>query len=122
MVEPLRWALALMPRFVVLEQVPGVLPVWEAMAEHLRGAGYSVWTGRLRSDEFGVPQTHERAILMADRDQPVAPPRPTHQRWRKGSAKVAPGDAGGLLPWVSMAEALGWGDDYAAPAARKAGA
>lgn len=111
-VEPLRWALALMPRWIVLEQVPGVLPVWEEMAEHLRAAGYSAWTGRLRSDEYGVPQTRERAILMADLAAEVRPPAATHQRWRKGVDKVPAAEhPAGLAPWVSMAEALGWGPD-----------
>jgi len=105
-VEPLRWVLATRPRFVALEQVPGVLPVWEAMGEHFEALGYHVWTGLLRSDEFGVAQTRERAFLIADRERQVAPPKPTHQRWRKGVPRVTGGE---LLPWVSMAEALGWG-------------
>lgn len=108
-VEPLRWVLATHPRFVALEQVPGVLPVWEAMALHLRALGYSTWTGVLRSDEFGVPQTRDRAFLIADRDGSVTAPAATHQRWAKGRERREPTDAAGLLPWVSMAEALGWG-------------
>ena len=108
-VEPLRWAMALMPRWIALEQVPAVLPVWERIAEHLRGLGYSTWCGTLRSDEYGVPQTRERAILLADLDGQVDPPVPTHQRWAKGVPPARPADAAGRLPWVSMAEALGWG-------------
>ena len=107
-VEALRWAMALMPRWIALEQVPAVLPVWERIAEHLRALGYSTWCGRLRSDEFGVPQTRERAIMLADLDGPVTPPVPTHQRWAKGVAPAQPTDAAGRLPWVTMAEALGW--------------
>lgn len=37
--EPLRWALALNPRWIALEQVPPVLVLWEAMAEALRARG-----------------------------------------------------------------------------------
>ncbi|MET0888331.1 MAG: DNA cytosine methyltransferase, partial [Mycetocola sp.] len=45
--EPLRWALALDPEWIALEQVPTVLPLWEAYAVVLRARGYNVWTGNL---------------------------------------------------------------------------
>jgi DNA (cytosine-5)-methyltransferase 1 len=128
--EPLRWALALMPRWIVLEQVPPVLPLWEAMAGVLRERGYSVWTGLLSAERYGVPQTRKRAFLLASLDGPVSMPRPTHQRYvappkRKAREEIDEAHGGGmfdvtperivvaedchLLPWVSMAEALGWG-------------
>lgn len=62
-VEPLRWALALEPRWIALEQVPPVLPIWEAMAAVLRERGYSVWTGCLSAERYGTIATcpiHER--------------------------------------------------------------
>jgi len=110
--EPLRWALeavdADMPyRTIVLEQVPTVLPVWETFAEILRAEGYSVATGRLTAEQYGVPQTRKRAILVARRDGTATLPAPTHRKYRKGVAQ-AEGDPA-LKPWVSMAEALGWG-------------
>lgn len=104
--EPLRWTDALKPPWVVLEQVPPVLPVWEAMGVTLGRWGYSVWTGVLNAADFGVPQTRQRAILIARRDgQPAHPPEPTHCR---GGAVTLLGE---LQPWVSMAQALGWGMD-----------
>jgi DNA (cytosine-5)-methyltransferase 1 len=121
-VEPLRWSLALKPRWIALEQVPPVLPIWEKMAEALRIAGWNVWTGCLSSEQFGVPQTRQRAILLADRERLVGPPEPTHQRYvpmpkENGHATlfdpgprqriIVAGDEA-LLPWISMAEALGW--------------
>lgn len=121
--EPLRWALALRPRWVALEQVPPVLPVWEALAAALHSLGYSSWTGLLTAEQFGVPQTRRRAFLLASLDREVAAPAPTHQRYvsprrsRRDAASlfdveparvVHPDDAG-LQPWVSMGEALGWG-------------
>lgn len=113
-VEPLRWALALRPRWVALEQVPPVLVIWEVVAKHLRDVGYWVWTGVLASETFGVPQTRKRAFLIASLDGPVQPPAPTHQTYRPGepaceteATLLGPG----LKPWVSMAEALGWGMD-----------
>lgn len=103
---PLAHIWAHRPRLVALEQVPTVLPVWEAMADVLRGLGYSVWTGNLQAEMYGVPQTRKRAILMARLDGPVAPPVPTHSRYYSREPKRL--DVG-VLPWVSMAEALGWG-------------
>lgn len=101
-VEPLRWALALKPTFIALEQVPPALRLWRVFADHLRARDYHVWTGILNSADYGVPQTRERAILMASRVGPVRPPRATHC---KGGAHTLEGE---LLPWVSMADALGW--------------
>ncbi|UTI65624.1 DNA cytosine methyltransferase [Paraconexibacter antarcticus] len=119
--EPMRWALALNPEWIALEQVPPVLPLWEIMAVSLRKLGYSVWTGILSAEQYGVPQTRKRAILIASRTRTVSQPPPTHQRYlptRKNDAeglfdmepqrRVHPDDHG-LLPWVSMADALGWG-------------
>jgi DNA (cytosine-5)-methyltransferase 1 len=110
-VEPLRFALALRPRFVTFEQVPGVLPLWEETATILSAAGYATWTGIVRAEEHGVPQTRKRAILLASLDGPVAPPAPTHHAYnaRDVEAGRVAGAGGGRLPWVSMAEALGWG-------------
>ncbi len=107
-VEPLRWALALRPEWVALEQVPPVLELWRMVAEVLRAEGYSVWTGILSSEQYGVPQTRKRAILMASRTRTVQPPAPTHQAYVKGEPqRHEHGLFGELLPWVSMAEALG---------------
>lgn len=111
-VEPLRWALALRPRWIALEQVPPVLPIWDVMADHLRELGYSVWTGVLSAEQYGVPQTRRRAFLIASLDGTVQPPEPTHQAYVPGEpAQATPASllGPGLLPWVSMAEALGWG-------------
>jgi len=100
--EPLRWALYLRPEWIAWEQVPAVLPVWEACAVVLREHGYSVATGNLQAEQYGVPQTRRRAVLVANRTREVALPAPTHTLYRKGK----PRQADGLLPWVSMADAL----------------
>lgn len=122
--EPLRWALALDPVTVCCEQVPPVLPLWEAMAEVLTDRGYFTWTGIVSSEQFGVPQTRKRAFLIASKHHPVGEPAGTHQRYvaprnrddeggglfdlPDAQRVVARGDEH-LTPWVSMAEALGWG-------------
>lgn len=103
--QPLRYALALAPEWLAWEQVPAVLPVWEACAEVLRSWGYFVWTGKLNAEEYGVPQTRKRAVLIASRRRPVGAPPATHTRYVKGGAR----QDGERLPWVSMADALGWG-------------
>ena len=99
-----------LPRYVVFEQVPPVLPVWDRCAEEMRAWGYSVWTGNLQAEMYGVPQTRKRAILIAKRDPDLdgeaAPPTPTHSRYYSRDPKRLDE---GVLPWVSMAEALGWG-------------
>lgn len=94
------------PQYVALEQVPTVLPVWEACAEVMREWGYSVWVGNLQAEQYGVPQTRKRAILMARLDGEVQPPVPTHSRYYSRDPQRMDPD---VLPWVSMAEALGWG-------------
>ena len=105
--EPLRIALEGEPIYVAWEQVPAVMPVWDACAEALRERGYSVVTGVLNAEQYGVPQTRRRAVLMARRDGRSARlPVPTHSRFHVRDPKRL--DAG-VKPWVSMAEALGWG-------------
>lgn len=104
--EPLRWVLDLSPEWTAWEQVPAVLPLWKACADVLRSRGYSVWTGNLQAECYGVPQTRKRAILIASRVRPVVVPVATHSRFHSRDPHRL--DAG-VLPWVSMAQALGWG-------------
>lgn len=104
--EPLRLILEGDPEWIALEQVPAVLPVWEAYGEVLRDRGYSVATGHLHAEQYGVPQTRKRAFLIANRSREVALPAPTHSRYYSRSPeKLDPG----VKKWVSMAEALSWG-------------
>lgn len=108
--EPMRWAVALRPRWMALEQVPAVLPLWHHTAVTLRGLGYRAWCGILSAERYGVPQTRKRAILVASLDGPVGPPEPTHQAYRNGTEPIDMDDLFGNLlpPPVSMAQALGW--------------
>ena len=103
--EPLRWALALRPEWLAWEQVTTVLPLWEACADVLRAHGYSAWAATLRAEQYGVPQTRRRACLGASRVRDVAPPTPTHSRYYERDPSRLDD---GVLPWVSMAEALSW--------------
>ena len=104
---PLAYIHRYRPRFIGMEQVPAVLPVWEAHRGPLEEMGYSVWVGYLTSEMYGVPQTRKRAYLIARRDGiRAAPPNPTHSRYYSHTPDRLDE---GVLPWVSMAEALGWG-------------
>lgn len=104
---PLAYIARDLPRIVVLEQVPTVLPVWEAYAEVMRGWGYSVKVAVLNAEQYGVPQTRKRAILVARWDAEAHLPTPTHSRYYPTDpTRLDPG----VKPWVSMAEALGWTD------------
>lgn len=65
--EPLRWALALMPTWIALEQVEPVLPLWEVM-----GGGHS------RAGVFGVDgHPARRAIRRTADAQAGDPHRPS---------------------------------------------
>jgi DNA (cytosine-5)-methyltransferase 1 len=98
------------PRLVVLEQVPTVLPVWHAYADVMSSLGYSVTVGLLNAEQYGVPQTRRRAILVARLDGLATLPAPTHSRYHSSNpGKLDPG----LKKWVTMGEALG-GNGYTA--------
>lgn len=94
--EPGRWAAALRPEWIALEQVPGALSVWHAYADRWRADGWHTWAGIVNAADYGVPQTRRRAVLLAHRRRAVHRPPATHAR----------DGAHGLLPWRTMAEAL----------------
>lgn len=111
--EPLRWALAAIDagqpfEWLAFEQVPTVLPVWEAMADVLRREGYSVATGTLNAAEHGVPQTRRRAILVARRHGEAVLPAPAERLTSFGEMLPARVDAE-MLHWrgAGMAERHG---------------
>ncbi|MEV5259056.1 DNA cytosine methyltransferase [Streptomyces anulatus] len=122
--QPLRWIMeAKLKRrrpyeVVVLEQVPTVLPVWKHFVEILRRTGYAAEAHVLHTEDFGVPQTRRRAVLIAQFDpenvhRKVPFPKATHQRYRKGAERLPARDEHHAVslfdevePWVSMGDAL----------------
>lgn len=106
-----RWAEVMRPKWIACENVPPVLPVWQEFTPTLQRLGYHTWAGCLSAEEYGVPQTRDRAYLVAHLDHPVGPPPATHQPYVYGQSATASATIFGdvLRPWVSMAEALGWG-------------
>ncbi|MBT0772318.1 DNA cytosine methyltransferase [Kineosporia sp. J2-2] len=101
--EPLRWALHLRPEWMAWEQAESVLPLWEASGAALREHGYSVWTGVLQAEQFDVPQSRRRAVLLASRVRAVAAPEPVRSRYDPRN----PGrlDAG-LESWLTIGDVL----------------
>lgn len=114
--QPMQWACELRPRWVALEQVEEVLPIWQIVAARLRECGYSAWTGKLLAADYGVPQTRTRAVLIARLDGIAQPPTPTH-------AQLDGADLFGsqMQPWITMAAALGWSEEVAYRRTRGAG-
>ncbi|MEU5772383.1 DNA cytosine methyltransferase [Streptomyces venezuelae] len=97
--QPLRWIMeAKLKRekpydVIVLEQVPTVLPVWKHYVGILRATGYAADAHVMNAEQFGVPQTRRRAVLIAryapaDEEKTVAFPSPTHQRYRPGAERL----------------------------------
>ncbi|GAU67829.1 cytosine-specific DNA methyltransferase [Streptomyces sp. NBRC 110611] len=130
--EPLRWILKAIEtegrdpyKVIVLEQVPAVLPLWKVYAELLRGGEgrlngvkYEAQYWELKTEEFGVPQTRKRAVLVArlPGQGAVKPPETTHlpfdlhrQKRNTAQADMLPTDSSIARPkqsWISMAKAL----------------
>lgn len=94
--EPMRWIHDLHPEWVLMEQVPSVLPVWEHYAAILEARGYSTATGVLDAAGFGTGSHRPRAVFIASRTREVALPEPTH-------------GGPGQPPLRTMAEIIGWG-------------
>lgn len=94
--EPMRWIHDLHPEWVLMEQVPSVLPVWEHYAKILDARGYSTATGILDAAGFGLGSHRSRAVFIANRVRNVALPEPTH-------------GGPGQPPLVTMAQVIGWG-------------
>lgn len=102
------------PRWTAWENVKQTAPVMEAALTVLRRYGYEGEVVVLKSEQYGVAQTRQRAFLIAARDHTPVTPEPTHAeyvhpRFHKKREQVAEEAArNGTPPWVSMAEALGW--------------
>ncbi|MFF9977598.1 DNA cytosine methyltransferase [Streptomyces erythrochromogenes] len=126
--EPLRWLLKAIEtegrdpyRVIVLEQVPAVLALWEVYAQllrsgegRLRGVKYEADCWELKTEQYGVPQTRTRAVLVARLvgSGPVERPETTHLPFdvRRGKDKAAQASmlpaSPGKSRWLSMADAL----------------
>lgn len=94
------------PDVLIVENVKGLTfrkhsGYFCGVLEGLRSLGYVLDWRVLMAADYGVPQTRERCIIVARLDGgPITWPAPTHC------------ETGGMftLPWVTMAQALGWDD------------
>ena len=120
--QPLVWAMRAIRdgrpfKAIVLEQVPAVAPVWEAVATVLQEHEYGTDVGVLRAEMYGVPQTRRRAVLIARHQvasRDVTLPAPTHQSYVATTYRADPmiDIDSRLMKWVSMGEALGINDAF----------
>jgi DNA (cytosine-5)-methyltransferase 1 len=103
------WTLRLVaskrPQVFIAENVPGMANRAHAdyltsIINALHALGYGVRWRILNAADYGVPQTRRRLFIVARRDGgTITWPEPTHAECDSS-----------LLPWVTMAEALGWTD------------
>lgn len=92
------------PEYVALEQVPSVQPVWDVYAEVLKTWGYHVWTGVLKSEQYGAAQTRKRAILLARKTKDIGMPVPTNSAYYSTDPyRLDPG----VPSWVRIHDILG---------------
>lgn len=91
MVEPLRWVLEADVEWLVMEQVPAALTVFEDYCAHLSELGWVADCGVLRAVDYGVPQDRERAVLVARASGAVTLPARTHTTPVPASTVVGPG-------------------------------
>lgn len=99
------------PNVVCMENVQQTTPVLEACLRVLKRYGYRGQVGLVNAEQFGVPQTRVRSFLAARLHEDAVLPAPTHKeyvnpRHHLKAQEKATRDAH-LLPWVSMAQALG---------------
>lgn len=97
--EPLRWAHAVQPEWLALEQVPLVAKLWQTMAVAFEALGYRTKVEIVQAADYGVPQTRRRAVCLAHRSSWPKLPMPSHSQHGTPSRPK----------WISMAAALGWG-------------
>jgi DNA (cytosine-5)-methyltransferase 1 len=106
--EYLRVVRGLMPRFVVIENVMGILSlagghaVREIRAE-LEELGYHVEIDVLKAEEYGVPQERRRVFIIGSQDvDALLWPTPTH-----GTGDLGPLFSLDKLPLVTVEDAIG---------------
>ena len=98
--EYLRIVAGVMPKWVVMENVTGIMSAGNGLAvkaicSSLDSLGYKTMDFRiLRAEEYGVPQQRRRIFFIGNRlDRPIRWPKPTH--------------GPGLQPFVTVWDAIG---------------
>lgn len=116
--EYLRLVEGLLPRWVVMENVTGILSVGDGAAVRaitlgLRQLGYNVEYNVLRAEDYGVPQERRRVVFIGNREgMPIQWPTRTHGQGLKPLTSIR--DAIGDLPRLKNGEssvAAAYGSD-----------
>lgn len=106
--EYLRIVQGLMPRFVVIENVTGILSIAgghavDEITRSLKLLGYHVEWDILKSEQFGVPQERRRVFFIGSRDgESIEWPQPTH-----GISEFGPLFTVSREPFVTVEDAIG---------------
>jgi DNA (cytosine-5)-methyltransferase 1 len=96
--EYLRLVEGLSPKWVIMENVTGIMSAgngfaFRAIMEGFQQLGYKIEFRVLKAELFGVPQERRRVVFMGNRTgEPIVWPEPTHGL--------------GLLPFVTVADAI----------------
>jgi DNA (cytosine-5)-methyltransferase 1 len=93
------------PEIVTMENVPGLATqaVWKEFVSALRVLQYKVWWNEVACDEYGVPQSRRRLVLLASKLGPI------ELQKSDNSLKMTVRQAIGELPRV--AAGTSWPDD-----------
>jgi DNA (cytosine-5)-methyltransferase 1 len=121
--EVVRFAEALKPKAILIEQVKGLRTakdlkgerggIFAALLDALTGLGYSVQWQILNSADYGVAQTRERLFIVAlAGDGEFTFPQPTHE-----SPDVPQRLPGGLKPHMTLTDVI---EDLSAPPRKSA--
>ena len=109
--EMARLAKEVMPRAIMIENVPGLATkgkrLYDRLTEDLRLLGYILeeTASVLQSADYGVPQRRRRLVLLAGLGFKIDIPPPTHSRSGKR----------GLPHWKSVRDAIGDAEARGAP-------
>lgn len=109
--EYLRIVEGVKPRWVVMENVTGIMSAGQGSAvqsilKGLKKLGYYVEHKILRAEDYGVPQERRRVVFIGNREgRPVAFPKITHGEGRKPFTTIQ--DAIGDLPTLTNGEDRG---------------
>jgi DNA (cytosine-5)-methyltransferase 1 len=96
--EYLRLVTGLLPKYVIIENVPGITSVEDGIAvteikQRLRKLGYNVESALLKAEDYGVAQERRRLVFIGNRiNADVIFPTPTHGE--------------GLLPYLTVWDAI----------------
>ena len=98
-----RLAAEIMPKAIMMENVPGLITkgkgLYETLKSDLKDLGYKLDNSAevLQAADYGVPQERRRLVILAGLGFEIDLPSPTHSK--DGKKK--------LPPWKSVADAIG---------------